>query len=386
MAAKQERAGLAAIDARLDREIKDKIARAFLGRLSQQPGAPKVKRWTSKDGKIERIYFPNDAGYLTITRDGATDRERGYETLRDSALYPAQRRAFRAAWPGFREDVRDWLEVFSEKRVAEIGKLALPARNRAGNPARARVRAELLEARDALRTLRDERRAKRPALRADDAAERRRRIDAAIERLRGQLSEIRAEFRRRRAELAAEQRAALLDARARHRVNLAAIRAEIRDRDAQRWARLLELRRVVAEKRALLASMRSESAVRRGRRSAEPLAEAIDYAGQNIAAERPDLVLAWREFLRGRASRSRLLGWYRAGKEKLRKGSPRSFAGETIGVAFIEYADENPDLVQDSYNREQERYARMTEPEPEIDPEDWESLPIRDEAIEGVPF
>lgn len=257
-----------------------------------------------------------------------------------------------------------------------------PARNRAGNPARARVRAELLEARDALRTLRDERRAKRPALRADDAAERRKRIDAAIERLRGQLSEIRAEFRRRRAELAAEQRAALLEARARHRVNLAAIRAEIRDRDAQRWARLLELRRVVAEKRALLAGMRSESAMRRGRRSAEPFAEALHVAERAVEFQRPELLPAWREFLRGRGSRTRLREWYRIGKAKLRKDAPRSAAGETIGVAFVEYADENPDLLQEAYNREQERYARMAEPEPE----DWENLPIRDEAIEGVPF
>ena len=256
--------------------------------------------------------------------------------------------------------------------------------NRAGNPARARIRAELLEARDALRTLRDERRAKRPSLRADDAAERRKRIDAAIERLSAELAGIRAEFRRRRAEIAAEQRAAIVEARARHRANLAAIRTEIRGRDAQRWARLEELRRAVAEKRAILAGMRSESAMRRGRRSAEPFQEALHVAEQAIESARPDLVLAWREFVRSKGGRARMRDWYRAGKERLRKGSPRSAAGETIGVAFQEYADENPDIVQEAYSREEERYARMTQPEPE--PEDWESLPIRDEAIEGVPF
>lgn len=255
------------------------------------------------------------------------------------------------------------------------------APNRAGNPARARVRAELLEARDALRTLRDERKARRPSLRADDAAERRKRIDAAIERLSVELTGIRAEFRRRRAELAVEQRAAIVEARARHRANLAAIRTEIRGRDAQRWARLEELRRAVAEKRAILAGMRSESAIRRGRRSAEPFQEALHVAEQAIESARPDLVLAWREFTRSRGSRTRLRDWYRAGKERLRKGSPRSAAGETIGVAFVEYADENPDLIQAAYQRAEESYGERP------DEEDWRNLPISEnQYVEGVPF
>lgn len=252
-----------------------------------------------------------------------------------------------------------------------------PARNRAGNPARARVRAELLEARDALGTLRDERRAKRPALRADDAAERRKRIDAAIDRLRGQLSEIRATFRRRRAELAAEQRAALLDARARHRLNLAAIRTEIRDRDAQRWARLLELRRVVAEKRALLASMRSESAMRRGRRAAEPYQEALHIAESAVEYGRPDLLIAWRHFRKSRGASKRLREWYRAGKERLRKGAPRSAAGETIGVSFIEYADENPDVLAAAYEAEERAAERLAARESDSDCETYASEDYR---------
>lgn len=258
-------------------------------------------------------------------------------------------------------------------------------RNRAGNPARARARASMLEARDALRALREERRAKRPALRADDAAERRKRIQSAIERLAVQLAEIRAEFRRRRAELAAEQRAAIMETRARHKQNVAAIRAEIRDRDAQRWARLAELRRAVAEQRAILASLRSESAIKRGKRAAEPFQEAIDVAERAIESQRPDLLIAWRHFRGKRGALARLRDWYRAGKAKLRKGSPKSAAGETMGVSFIEYADENPDLLAYAYEQEQgalERGRPM-----DLDDDDaWRNLPVREDAVEGAPF
>lgn len=254
--------------------------------------------------------------------------------------------------------------------VQQTANLHWPSnRNRAGNPARTRARAELLEARDKLRELRERKRADRPSLRAVDRAEATQRIGAAIEKLRGTLQKIRAEFSRRRAELAAEQKAAIADARARHRLNLQAIRAEVRDRDAKRWAELAELRRAVAEKRSILASLASEKRIKAGRRAAEPFQEALAVAEYNVEGSRPDLLIAWKHFRKSRGGTKRLREWYKAGKARLRKGAARSAAGETIGESFVEYADENPDVLSSAYEAEErateraqrEHYARQAD-------------------------
>jgi len=268
--------------------------------------------------------------------------------------------------------------------VEQTSNLHWPAnRNRAGNPARAKARADLLEARDALRALRERKRTQGPSLRERDRDERQASIRAAIDRQRELLAGIRAEFRRRRAQLAEEQRAAIVEARARHRLNLSQIRQTIRDRAAQRWAELAELRRAVAEKRAILAGMASETRRKAARRAAEPFQEALHVATNAIENQRPDLLVAWRHFRGSRGSLSRLRDWYRAGKARLRKGAPKSDAGETIGVSFIEYADENPDLLAYAYEREQSALERMRPDEGE---DDWRHMPIREEAMEGVPF
>lgn len=116
-------AAIAAIDKRLDGEARARLAKTLVGHLAAEPGAPKVRLWSSPDGTVVRVYFPGEVGYLSVTRSGVTDREHGRVTLLPSGLYPAQRAALKRAREKFVEDAADWVEVFAEKRAKEVAAL-----------------------------------------------------------------------------------------------------------------------------------------------------------------------------------------------------------------------------------------------------------------------
>lgn len=73
------------------------IADRFVS-LIQKHGGPKRLNVWSKDGKGTRVYFPANLGYVSISGDGSiTEINRGRYTLCTGDLYPAWRRAYRAA-------------------------------------------------------------------------------------------------------------------------------------------------------------------------------------------------------------------------------------------------------------------------------------------------
>lgn len=84
-------------------------AKAFAERLASlivEQGGPSVRAWF-REGVGARVYFPGEAGFLSVSGDGSvSDILRGRQVFEERALYPQQRKAVRAARAKFRAERR----------------------------------------------------------------------------------------------------------------------------------------------------------------------------------------------------------------------------------------------------------------------------------------
>lgn len=80
-----------------------------LAELLRELGGPRVNVW-SREGVGTRLYFPGEAGFLSIGEDGTVrDRERGKLVFMESAIYPEQRKKIHLAVARFLIERREEL-------------------------------------------------------------------------------------------------------------------------------------------------------------------------------------------------------------------------------------------------------------------------------------
>lgn len=77
------------------REATRWTAERYIELVAQHKGPNRLRTWSSKKGGplSVRIYFPRDAGYLTVFGYTVSPISRGYETLHRNLLYPPWRKA-----------------------------------------------------------------------------------------------------------------------------------------------------------------------------------------------------------------------------------------------------------------------------------------------------
>ena len=114
-------ARLADLRAQLERvEVRERMARshdddfeeamAHAERLAQlvreQPGAPRAVRAWGKPGIGARVYFPGDLGFVSVGWDGSVSTtSRGRQIFDPGALYPSWRRAWRAGYAAYFDEL-----------------------------------------------------------------------------------------------------------------------------------------------------------------------------------------------------------------------------------------------------------------------------------------
>lgn len=83
-------------------------------------GGPHVRVW-GIPAKGVRVYFPGEAGYLSVGPDGSVSEVSGrYRTFAESALYPAWKRAVRAGREVYRAGLLARLTAHDAERVAIV--------------------------------------------------------------------------------------------------------------------------------------------------------------------------------------------------------------------------------------------------------------------------
>lgn len=101
----------------MDRRFSKACAERLAVAIRAAGGPASVRVWTVA-GHAPRVCFPCDAGYLSVGLDGGVSSlSRGRQTFREGALFPAWRRAVRAAVAGYHADLGRHLAAHGQARA-----------------------------------------------------------------------------------------------------------------------------------------------------------------------------------------------------------------------------------------------------------------------------
>lgn len=96
----------------------------ILAAAIRDAGGPNTTRAWSKPGVGARVYFPGEAGYLTVEQDGSvSELSRGRLTFVESAFYPNWKRAVRAGRKAYMQGLDARLDAHGEARAAAAAQI-----------------------------------------------------------------------------------------------------------------------------------------------------------------------------------------------------------------------------------------------------------------------